>query len=203
MDKLDLKKLHKSIYSPKLDAVEIVDVPELQFLMLDGSGDPNTPALGDAIGTLNGVAYALKFAMKAQGKDFAVMPTEGQWWVEDLSQLDFEDKSDWLWTLMILVPDTVTPDDFKQTIAELGKKKDMPRLDEVRLEKFKEGLVAQTLYIGSYEDELPTINRMHETALSQGYELRDKHHEIYLSDPRRTAPEKLKTILRQPVRKNS
>lgn len=200
MEKIDLKKTLKSLYAPTSNAIEFVLVPEMTYLMLDSSGDPRDEENFQAVvSTLYAVAYSIKFAMKAQGIDFVVMPTEGLWWVEDLSKLDFENRANWLWTLMIALPDSITPEIFAAVVEQVRKKKNPPRLDEVRLERYAEGSAAQVLYTGAYADELPTIDRLHQAILAQGYTLHLKHHEIYLSDPRKTAPEKLKTIIRQPV----
>ncbi|MBC8171711.1 MAG: GyrI-like domain-containing protein, partial [Anaerolineae bacterium] len=196
------KKTLKSLYAPTTQSIEFVEVPEMTYLMLDSSGDPRDEENFQAVvSTLYTVAYAIKFALKAHGIDFVVMPTEGLWWVEDLSKLDFDDRTNWLWTMMIVQPDGVTPEIFDTAVAAVRKKKNPARLDEVRLVRYAEGRAAQVLYIGAYADELPTIARLHEEIEAQGYVPTLKHHEIYLSDPRKTAPEKLKTVIRQPVTK--
>lgn len=201
LTKLDLRKALKQYYSPSTKAIEIVDVPAMQFLMIDGSGDPNGGMFPDTISAINTVAYTLKFAIKkSEGVDFKVMPTEGQWWVENLAELDFDQRDNWLWTLMIAQPEVVTHEAFDRAIDAIKRKKRVARIDDVRLENFTEGLCAQIMHLGSYDAELPTIDRLHTAIRAQGYALRDKHHEIYLNDPQRTAPERLKTILRQPVR---
>jgi hypothetical protein len=152
------------------------------------------------VGTIYSVAYSLKFTLKKrENVDYGVMPLEGLWWVEDLSQLSMSDKSNWLWTMMIVQPEVVTDDGFRQAVEEVRKKKNPPLLDRMRLDSIHEGLSAQIMHIGPYADEMPTVERLHAEIMAKGYQLRDKHHEIYLSDQRRAAPEKMKTIIRQPI----
>jgi hypothetical protein len=200
--KLDLRKELKHLYSPSAKAVEIVDVPTMRFLMIDGAGDPNTAQeYKDAVSSLYSVAYTLKFALKKrENVDYSVMALEGLWWVEDLTQLSMADKSNWLWTMLMVQPDIVTEAAVQQAVEDVRKKKNAPLLDRIRLEDFHEGLCAQIMYFGRYADEMPTIERLHKEIVERGYQLRDKHHEIYLGDPRRSAPEKLKTIIRQPIK---
>jgi hypothetical protein len=202
MDKLDLKKTLKPLYSASAKPV-LVDVPEITFLMVDGAGDPNTsPDFLEAMGALYGAAYTLKFMLKKRPEDpldFAVMPPEGLWWCEGRSDFCMEDKGKWLWTLMIALPDVVTPDHFAEACRQLRAKKNPPGLDRLRLERFHEGLCAQVMHVGPYADEPATIALLHAFIAEQGHSPRGKHHEIYFSDPRRCAPEKMKTILRQPV----
>ncbi len=204
MTKIDLRKELKHLYNPSAKQVSLVDVPPLRFLMLDGRGDPNTaPEYAQAVQALYSLAYGLKFKVKKGpvGVDFAVMPLEGLWWVEDMSQFSLQDKQAWLWTMMILQPDFVTPELFAETRAEVEKKKGLPALSGVRLESYHEGPAAQVMHIGPYADEEPTIARLHAFIHEQGYRLRGKHHEIYLQDPSRTAPDKLQTVIRQPIDK--
>lgn len=203
LTKLDLKKTHKRLYTASAGKVDILDVPPLSYLMIDGSGDPNTaPMYQEAVSALYSTAYALKFAVKKeQGIDYAVMPLEGLWWVDDLSQFSYTDRSNWRWTMLVVQPEMVTSDLFTGVVAEVARKKKLPLLDHVRLETFAEGLSAQILHVGPYSAEAPTIARLHDSIKEQGYVLRGKHHEIYLGDPNRTAPEKLKTIIRQPAKK--
>ncbi len=202
--KLDLKKGDlKPLYFPPVNAVALVDVPPLHFLMIDGSGDPNTsPAYRDAIQTLYGVAYALKFLSKrAAGIDYTVMPLEGLWWCADMARFSMDAKDDWLWTAMIMQPDHITAAMVEQALADVRAKKDPPALYRLRFESYHEGLAAQIMHIGPYAAEGPTIERLHGWITANGYDFHGAkhHHEIYLSDPRRTAPEKLKTVVRQPV----
>ena len=202
MEKIDLKKALKHLYSPSAKKVEMVDVPEMNCLMVDGEGDPNTSeAFQDAVGALYAVSYTLKFTFK-QGDapiDWTVMPLEGLWWTDDMAQFSVEDKSQWQWTLMIVQPEPVTPEAVAAAIEQAQRKKDLPALAELRFEGFHEGLSAQIMHIGPYSDEGPTIRKLHDFIRESGHELRGKHHEIYMGDPRRAAPEKLKTILRQPM----
>lgn len=199
--KIDFKKQLKHLYNPSSKQVTVVDVPELNFLMLDGEGDPNTSeAYQHAIETLFAVSYALKFAIKRgeSGIDFAVMPLEGLWWVEDMTQFSMENKDAWKWIAMIMQPAYVTQRLVEEAVKQVEKKKGLPSLSDMRFETFHEGTAAQIMYFGPYSEEALTIDKIHGFIRDQGYRLRGKHHEIYLSDPRRTAPHKLKTIIRQP-----
>ncbi|GAA2783791.1 GyrI-like domain-containing protein [Saccharopolyspora taberi] len=190
-------------YQAKHHELRVVDVPDLQYLMIDGHGDPNTSeAFSDAVTALYPVAYKLKFASRNElGRDYVVMPLEGLWWAEDM---DFftarRDKSRWDWTLMIMVPDWIGPAMLETARAQAGRKNRPARLDEVRLETLSEGRCVQALHIGSYDDEAGLLARMHHEFIpANGLRMTGKHHEIYLSDFRKVAPEKLRTILRQPV----
>ena len=174
----------------------------MNFLMIDGAGDPNTAqAYKDAIEALYAVSYALKFMIKKgeQAVDYGVMPLEGIWWVEDMAEFDVNHKENWLWTAMIMQPEYVTAELVEVAKAETAKKKNPTALPKLRFEAYQEGLAAQIIHIGPYAEEAPTIAKLHAFIAEQGRELRGKHHEIYLSDARRTAPEKLKTIVRQPA----
>ncbi|MHC4713052.1 MAG: GyrI-like domain-containing protein [Planctomycetota bacterium] len=202
MAKLDLKKQFKHLYAPARKPV-IVDVPEMLFIMIDGEGDPNTsPDFQDAMQTLFPVAYSIKFALKKSdpAKDFTVMPPEGLWWMKDGIPFSLERKGDWLWTLMIMQPDFVTPEILAAVSEDLRRKGKAPALEKARLETYREGQCVQMLHVGSYDTEPATVGEMHALAAEANLEFHGKHHEIYLSDPRRTAPEKLKTILRHPLR---
>lgn len=198
--KLDLKALHKAAYKPA-PGISFIDVPAMAFLMIDGAGDPNVaPVYREAVEALFSVAYTAKFTAKAGGRpDFAVMPLEGLWWARDMATFLTRDKSAWSWTMMIAVPDYLAAADIAAAKEKAAAKRDLPAVQALRLERFDEGRAVQTLHLGSYDDEAPVISAMHRFAEEHGHALRGKHHEIYLSDPRRTAPEKLKTILRQPV----
>ncbi|HEY1388000.1 MAG TPA: GyrI-like domain-containing protein [Ktedonobacterales bacterium] len=203
--KLDLKKQLRHLYAPSAKEANMVTAPAMSFLMIDGAGDPNTsPDYQQALETLYGVAYPLKFLLKReQSLDYVVMPLEGLWWTPDMADFTAANKAAWLWTMMIMQPDEVTPELFARAVAQARRKNDTPALGKLRLEQFDEGLAAQIMYLGPYAAEGPTITRLHQFIQDHGYTfdgLRQKHHEIYLSDPRRTAPEKLKTIIRQPVR---
>jgi hypothetical protein len=199
--KIDFKRELRELYAPAREP-SLVEAPDLAYLMIDGHGDPNTAVeYSEAIEALYTVAYTAKFALKRapEGIDYGVMPLEGLWWTPDMSTFTTEDKSAWEWTMMIMQPDHVTPKVFDEVRATATKKKSLSAIGRVRLERFAEGLAAQILHIGPYAAEGPTIQRLHAFIAEQGYERAGKHHEIYLSDPRRASPEKMKTIVRQPI----
>lgn len=202
LTKIDYKRELRELYGAGREPA-IVEVPELAFLMIDGHGDPNTSVeYGEAIEALYAIAYSAKFAVKRgpKGVDFGVMPLEGLWSTSDMSKFSTARKSDWDWTAMIMQPEYVSDavfDSARETAA--AKKPELAAIGRVRLERFAEGLCAQVMHVGPYSSEGPTIERLHAFIAEQGYALRDKHHEIYMSDPRRCAPQKLKTIVRQPI----
>jgi hypothetical protein len=203
MEKLDLKKQWKHLYQPPATTITTVDVPPLNYLMVDGEGDPNTsPAFTHAIEVLYSLSYTLKFSLKKspQPVDYGVMPLEGLWWANDPGEFHRKDKSTWKWTAMILQPEFIGHSQVNAAFNEVRKKKNPAALNRARLETLHEGTAAQILYVGPFSDEGPTIQRIHDFIHAAGKELFGKHHEIYLSDPRRTAPEKLKTIIRQPMK---
>jgi hypothetical protein len=204
MSKVDFKKQLKHLYQPSAKKFEVVDVPPMKFLMIDGHGDPNTAqAYQDAVEALYAVSYKLKFVSKKElEKDYVVPPLEGLWWAEDMEAFTAaRDKSAWDWTMMIMQPQWITQEMVEKAVKQV-EKKGLPALSKLRLETYHEGLSVQILHIGSYDDEGPTIARLHSEFMPEnGYEEAGKHHEIYLSDPRKVAPDKLKTVLRQPVRK--
>lgn len=203
MAKLDFKQQFKQFYNPLAKQCAIVELPAMNFLMLDGAGDPNhAPAFQTAVETLYAVAYTLKFMLKkgADGIDYGVMPLEGLWWSEEMATFSVERKSDWLWTLLIMQPDFITAAQVEAAKVEAAKKKDLPALSQLRFEAYHEGLSAQIMHLGPFAAEGPTIATLHTFISNQGYQLRGKHHEIYLNDLRRTAPEKLKTVIRQPIK---
>ena len=198
----DLRQEFKALYTASSKTAALVEVPALSYLMIDGRGDPNAaPEYQQAIEALYALSYTLKFHFKrsAQAIDYPVMALEGLWSVVNLRDLANRDK--WEWTMMIMQPEWVTRDLVSEMGVQVARKKPLAALTKVRLEEFEEGLAAQILHIGPYATEWPTIERLHRYVHDNGYELHGKHHEIYLSDPRRAAPEKLKTILRHPVRK--
>ena len=202
METLDLKKQWKELYCAKAGIITAVEVPPLTYLMVDGEGDPNTSqAFQDAVEALYSLSYTLKFTLKKSPRaiDYGVMPLEGLWWADDPRAFYEADKSAWKWTAMILQPDVINQAEVDAAFDQVRKKKNPAALDRVRFEKLEEGPSAQVLYLGPFSAEAPTIQRMHDLIHAAGKQLRGKHHEIYLSDPRRTAPEKLKTILRQPM----
>jgi hypothetical protein len=201
MSKVDLSKELKGVYKAKKNP-ELIDVPVGKFLALDGKGDPNGEEYQQALMALYGSAYTLKFHYKGLGKDFKVMALEGLWSIEHgiFDMNNPAPREDWRWTSMIRVPDFVEQAAFDEVLPGLVEKRG-EKVKEVRLMMFDEGLSAQILHIGPYSDEAPTINKLHKWVTDQGYRLRGKHHEIYMSDPRRTKPENLKTIIRHPVEK--
>jgi len=203
MDKIDYKKELKHLYKPSPVKIEFRDVPKMNFLMIDGIGDPNTSlAYKEAIEALYSLSYTLKFMIKKGelGIDYSVMPLEGLWWVDDMSKFDHNKKEDWKWTALIMQPEAVTKELVAIAIEEVRKKKNPKALSKIRFEAFKEGKVAQTLHIGPFSEEGPTIKKMHDFIIDNGHNLSGKHHEIYLSDIRRAAPIKWKTIVRQPYK---
>jgi len=202
MQKIDYKKRLKQLYSAPAKAPVLVEVPQMNFIMIDGAGDPNTSEeFRQAVEVLFSASYALKFLIKKGplAIDYGVLPLEGVWWAEDMSAFTTADKASWKWTLMIMQPEYVTGGLFEKALVQVRKKKDLPALGQLRLESFREGLSAQLLHIGPFSEEGPTIARLHRYIEENGYRRRDKHREIYLSDLRRAAPEKLKTIIRQPI----
>jgi len=202
--KIDFKKKLKHLYNPSAIEVTIVEVPEMQYLMVDGQGDPNTSQeFKDTYQILYPVAYKLKFMSKANGKDYIVPPPEALWWADDMEDFLAGNKDKWKWTSMLMVPDFITPEMVEEAIEFTKEKKpDLPQtFTNLRFEKYTEGKAAQILYIGPYAEEHAVIMRIHQAIGEQGGTFDghvQKHHEIYLSDPRRANPAKLKTIIRQP-----
>lgn len=203
MEKLDLKKQLKSVYQASATTVTEVDVPVFHFLMIDGQGDPNSSAeYSAAVEALFTVSYTLKFMIKksSAGIDYAVMPLEGLWWADDMADFVADRKSQWCWTMMIMQPEFITAEMVADAITAAGKKKNLPALQQLRFENFNEGHCAQILHKGPFSEEGPTIDRLHQYIDAHG-KLAGKHHEIYLSDIRKAAPENWKTIIRQPMKK--
>ncbi|MGA5562883.1 GyrI-like domain-containing protein [Streptomyces platensis] len=199
--KYDVKRELKKCYAPKNTDWELVDIPELSFLAIDGHGDPNTSAAyRRAVEALYAVAYTVKFASKGDGKDFVVGPLEGLWWADDMDDFLARLKDNWRWRLLINVPGWITGEMIEDAQHTALTKKNLPAIPDVRSETLREGTSAQVLHIGPYDDETPVLTRLHREYLPANH-LRETglHHEIYLSDPRRTDPAKLRTILRQPV----
>ena len=199
--KIDLKKTLKDLYQVSAKAPSVVEVPPLRYLMVDGEGDPNTaPAYAEAIEALFSVSYTAKFMVKKgpQAIDYSVMPLESLWWSDDLSAFRTGAKDRWKWTAMILQPDFVSDDLIGEAVDEVHKKKMLPAVDLLRLGSLTEGRCAQILHVGPFAEEGPTIERLH-AFITAHSALRGKHHEIYLSDLRRTDPAKWKTIVRQPM----
>lgn len=198
--KTDFKKQIGAYTAPR-GRFATITVPPMQYLMIDGHGDPNTSAYRDALATIYPVAYRLKFLSRAIDRDYTVMPLEALWWAGDMASFTVaRDKSQWDWTIMIMTPDWLTEDQVDEAREAVRRKGGAPDLDVLRLETLHEGLVVQTLHIGPYDEEGPVLDALHHDVIpSQSLRMTGKHHEIYLSDARRTAPEKLRTILRQPV----
>ncbi len=205
-DKIDLKRALDT-YRARRGEFRTLEVPRLRYLMVDGHGDPNTSTeYADALASLYPVAYTLKFASRRElGRDYVVPPLEGLWWAEDMAAFtSARDKSRWDWTMMLLVPDWIEDEMAGSAIATVRGREGSERpvrIEDVRLASLEEGLCVQTLHVGSFDDEGPVLEQLHREVIpAAGLELAGRHHEIYLSDPRRTAPERLRTILRQPVR---
>ena len=199
--KVDLKKELKRLYGPSAKEVSVVDVPSMNFVMIDGAGDPNTSEeYADVLEALYSVSYAIKFALKRKmGVDYGVMPLEGLWWTDDMSEFSIEDKDSWKWTAMIMQPEEyVTEELFEELGGEVYEMKGLPAIPKMRFEAFREGFSAQIMHLGAFSEEGPTIERIHRSIEELGGKPRSKHHEIYLSDFRRTKPEKLRTVIRQP-----
>jgi hypothetical protein len=201
MDKYDVKKALKPLYSPSASAFSHVTVPPLTYIAIDGEGDPNAAAAyAAAIEALFSVAYTLKFESKAQGRDFVVPPLEALWSADDMSTFVSRDKDAWQWTAMINQPDWISNEMVAAALEKVAGKKPNPSLELLRLITLDEGECVQILHIGSYDDEAPTLELLHDRYMPEhSLEFNGRHHEIYLSDARRTEPSKLKTVLRQPV----
>jgi hypothetical protein len=200
MSKLDLRKELKQYYTAK-KRPEVIDVPPGNFLTIVGRGEPGGEAYAAAIQALYGMSFTLKFKSKAEGLDFTVMALEGFWWWDDRRVFDLEGappRDEWNWKSMMRQPDFITKEMVDEVRPEVREKRG-PAVDEVALETFHEGLSAQILHRGPYSEEGPTVLRLHEFIEESGYKMRGRHHEIYLSDPRRSKPENIKTIIRQPI----
>ncbi|MBX3064175.1 MAG: GyrI-like domain-containing protein [Anaerolineae bacterium] len=201
MNKIDFKKEDKPLYSPSAKQPSIVEVPSMPFLMIDGAGDPNnSEEFKQAVSALYSLSYALKFTLKkAQIADYSVAPLEGLWWVRQDTPFSYGDRSNWQWTLMLRQPEQVTAELVAAAVSQTAKKKDVPALPNVRFERYDEGTAAQIMHLGAFSEEPATIDKLHTFIREQGYHETLKHHEIYLTDFSRTAPEKLRTVLRHPV----
>ena len=203
---LDLKKQYKELYGPSAKMVQVVTVPRLHFVRIDGEIEDgcrpgNSPGFAAATEAIYGISYTLKFASKQRPQDpidYSVMALEGQWWVEQ-GEYDFNNAAGWKYSLMLMQPDHITPVLFAAALEKLQKKRPSPVLAQLRLDDFEEGRAIQVLHVGPYSTEPETIRRMDEFAAQHAYRLHGRHHEIYLSDPRRADPEKMKTILRHPI----
>ena len=201
MGKIDLKKELKAFYNPSAKEVTLIDVSKMNFIMIDGQGAPESPQFAQSIEALYPIAYGIKFdKKKTDGTDYGVMPMEGLFWADDMVVFmpETADRSKWQWTLMIMQPDFISVADFNKAKEAAGKKKDNPFIDKVRFESYSEGKSAQIMHIGPFAAEGPNIQKLHHKIKEIGGKLTGRHHEIYLSDPRRAAPEKMKTVIRQP-----
>jgi hypothetical protein len=205
--KIDLKKENRELYYPKKGQISLIDVPEMNFLMLDGEGDPNTSQeYQNAMETIFPVSYKVKFMSKKElDRDYVVMPLEGLWWTDNMEDFSVDDKEGWKWTVMIRQPNFIDIEMVNTVVEEILKKNELPSITKLRLEKFREGKSAQILHVGPFSEEGPTVEKLHEYIEANGYSFEgsldgNKHHEIYLSDIRRAKPENLKTVIRQPVK---
>jgi hypothetical protein len=202
MKKVDYKKELKHLYGSSSKKVVIVEVPSMNYFMVDGEGGPAAESYQQAIEALYGLSFRVKLDVKkGVGPDYTVMPLEGLWWAKDITAFSADRKDEWQWKMMIMQPDHVTAKHVNAATKQLREKKNPLALDKIRFESYHEGPSVQILHIGPYDDEGPTIAQMHKFIDENGYQLHMKHHEIYLSDPRRSKPEKLKTVLRQPITK--
>lgn len=210
MKKLDLRKKWKHLYQPSAKKIAVVDVPELSFLMVDGriekgKSPGDSPSFLEAVQALFGASYTLKFQSKLRKQDavdYPVMALEALWWVED-GCFELAKPDNWSWRAMMMQPEHITAEMLAEALAQLREKKPSPGLHRLRLERFSEGPCIQTMHIGPYSTEPATVERMRAFAAQNGYTFRDQHHEIYLSDPRRCAPAKMKTVLRHGVTKKT
>ncbi len=203
MQKVDYKKQLKNLYNPSLKKVEMVVVPKMNFLMIDGEGDPNTSQqFKNAVEALFGLSYTIKFMVKkgALAIDYGVMPLEGLWWMDDMSRFTIADKSSWKWTLMIMQPEFIALNLVDKAIEALRQKKNLVSLSKVRFESYEEGKAAQIMHVGPFSAEGPTVEKVHQFIKENGSEPQRKHHEIYMSDIRKGDPAKWKTVIRQPMK---
>jgi hypothetical protein len=201
MPKREFKTIYRELYQPPMEPVT-VDVPAMNFIMIDGSGDPETdPGYQQVVEALYAVGYSIKFILKERSEDldFVMPPLEGLWWAEDMAAFTEAKREDWQWTMMLMIPEPVDDEMYLEGHKKACEKKCLVAADLMRFERFEERLSAQIMHRGPYAEEGPTIERLHAFIAEQGHRPRGKHHEIYLSDPRRTKPESMKTVLRQPV----
>ncbi|MFB3739383.1 MAG: GyrI-like domain-containing protein [Candidatus Velamenicoccus archaeovorus] len=201
MPKVDLKRSMRRLYFPPSGQPVLVDVPEMAFLTIDGRGAPEEKPYTDAVEALFAVSFALKFTIKRLDPedDYTVMPLESLWWSKEHEVFDLEDRTGWRWTAMIVQPPVVTPSLVERAIADAASRRRSPAFRRIRFEHVREGLAAQLMHVGPYAEERPTIEKLHAFIAEHDYPIRGKHHEIYLSDPRRCAPARMKTVIRQPV----
>ncbi len=198
----DVKRELRQLYAPKNTDWALVDVPAQQFIAVDGRGDPNTSTeYANAVEALYSVAYAIKFASKREGRDLVVGPLEGLWWADEPEVFTARAKDSWHWRMLISQPGWITEEAIAEAKRLTAAKKDLPAIADVRREVLHEGISAQVLHIGPYDDEGPVLARLHgEWLRANGLRMTGLHHEVYVGDPRRSEPAKLRTVLRQPVR---
>ena len=199
MTKINLTKAYKEFYTAKKEP-HLIEVPPANFLMIDGRGAPGGEAYQAKVGALYGVAYKSKFLSKQSGQDFVVCKLEGLWWFDSYDG-PTPPREEWNWTMMIRQPDFVTAEMVAQAREAAYKSKEAEEVNQVLLKTLDEGLSAQIMHLGPYSEEEPTIEKLHDFVYAQGFKLRGKHHEVYLKDPLKSAPEKLQTIIRHPVEK--
>jgi hypothetical protein len=203
MEKVDFKKEYKNLYQPSRTDFSLIKVPRFRYLMIDGKGNPNfSETYKRAIEALYSVSYVLKRTSKRDlDRDYVIPPLEGLWWADNLKAAMNGNKDLWSWTMMILLPDWISLRMVNKAIQFVSKKYANPEFIKLRVEKLKEGKAVQIMHVGPYEDEGPTLKKLHGDYMpAHGLTFNGKHHEIYLGDPRKTPPNKLRTVLRQPVR---
>lgn len=204
MEKIDFRKALKTLYDPPKGRFVTVEVPPLDYFMVDGAGDPNSAAAyAQAVEALYSASYTLKFMSKKDlGRDYVVPPLEGLWWAADMRTFITREKGKWSWTMMIMVPEFIGAGMAGRAVEAARKKNALPALDLLRFERLEEGLCVQTMHVGSYDEEGPVLKALHEEFLpASGLKETGKHHEIYIGDPRKTEAARLRTVLRQPVEK--
>lgn len=201
MEKIDFKKELKQYYRCSAKKVVALTIPPMNFLTVNGKGAPGSITHQQAIEALYSVAYTIKFMIKksSNGIDYGVLPLEGLWWADDMNDFVNDNKHNWIWRMMIMQPPLVNKAQVDAAIEQVAVKKNLAALAQVNFQSFDEGLVAQTLHVGPFSEEGPTVEKVHAFIDTQGKQLSGKHHEIYLSDIRRAAPENWKTIIRQPM----
>lgn len=201
MDKIDYKKEWKELYKASAKKISVVTVPTMQYLMIDGNGNPNNSIeFQNAVEALFSVSYTLKFMVKKTLEvDYGVMPLEGLWWCDDMNNFSIDNKDVWKWTLMIVQPQYIIPELLSTALEKVRRDKSLPALDSMRFDNYDEGLVAQVLHVGPFSEEGPAVEGLHSFIHENGYQMNGKHHEIYLSDTRRGDPKNWKTIIRQPI----
>ena len=202
IEKINLEKTDKAYYKAKLEPT-VINIEAHDYLTIQGKSDPNDPDFLAAVETIYGVAYGIKFIAKSEDLDFTVPKMEGYWWIDGCieNQAEFVNvpRDEWNWKIVIRMPEFIGKKHFERAIAQVRSKKSPKNLERLSFESMEEGLCAQVLHIGSYENEGPSIDKLHQFMNEEGLKIRGYHHEIYISDPRRTAPDKLKTILRYEV----